>query len=205
VPHYPLASPGAIHQAFTVGRVRFVLLDTRSERSPSDRPDDARKTMLGGAQKAWLERELAASAARDAMTVVVSSVPWIAPRAAGADHWGGYATERAELARFIAARGPRNLLMLAGDAHMVAIDDGSGSDYSGTRRGGFPVMHAGALDRHGAVKGGPYSEGAFPGAGQYGTVTVDDRGGDRIRVVLTGKRYDGAVLVRHAFSVSVPR
>ena len=201
VPHYPLPDREAIYQAFTAGRVRFLLLDTRSERSPSDQPDDARKTMLGAEQKAWLERELVA--ARDAamLTVVVSSVPWIAARAAGADHWGGYATERAELSRFIADHGIRNLLMLAGDAHMVAIDDGSHSDYSGTGRAGFPVMHAAALDRPGGVKGGPYSEGAFPGAGQFGTVAVTDEG-DRLRVRLTGRTYDGRELVRHDFAVA---
>ncbi len=35
VPHYPLvhAGDGPINQAFTIGRVRFVLTDNRSERS----------------------------------------------------------------------------------------------------------------------------------------------------------------------------
>ena len=193
VPHYPLPrADGPIYQAFTVGRVRFVLLDTRSERTPA--------TMLGARQRAWLERELLAARDGAGLTVLVTSVPWIGDVA---DGWGGYAAERASLSRFIARHRIDNLLMLGGDAHMVAIDDGSHSDYSGTGRAGFPVMHAGALDRAGSVKGGPYSEGTFPGAGQYGTVRVDDRGG-RIRITLTGRRYDGATLVRHEFTVSAP-
>ncbi|HYF26466.1 MAG TPA: MFS transporter [Baekduia sp.] len=206
VPHAPLAADGpqdAIHQAFTAGRVRFLLLDTRSQRSPSAQRDDARKTMLGAAQKAWLKRELLAARDRQALTVIVSSVPWIGRATAGADTWAGYATERAELSRFLARNRIDRLLMLAGDAHMVAVDDGSNSDYSGTGRAGFPVLHAGALDRPGSVKGGPYSEGAFPGAGQFATVDVADDG-DRLRVRLTGRRYDGRVLVRHSFVADPP-
>jgi predicted MFS family arabinose efflux permease len=193
VPHYPLPADGPIHQAFTAGRVRFVLLDTRSERRPG-------RTMLGAAQKAWLKRELLNARDRAALTVVVSSVPWIGD---GADGWGGFPAERAELSRFLARHRVRNLLMLGGDAHMLAIDDGSHSDYSGTGRAGFPVMHAAALDRPGSVKGGPYSEGAVPGAGQYGTVRIDDRGG-RVRVTLTGRRHDGAELLRYAFTAGGP-
>jgi hypothetical protein len=44
--------------------------------------------------------------------------------------------------------------MISGDAHMVAIDDGTNSDYADGGGGGFPVFHAGALDRSSSVKGG---------------------------------------------------
>ena len=206
VPHYPLAAGpgGPIYQAFSAGRVRFLLLDTRSERDPSSEPDDGRKSMLGAAQRAWLERELLAARDSHALTVVVSSVPWIQEAEAGLDGWGGYSTERAELSRFVARHRIRNLLLLAGDAHMLAIDDGSNSDYSGTGRAGFPVMHAGALDRPGSEKGGPYSEGAFPGAGQYGLVTVDDRGGE-VEVSLSGRTHEGGERVAHRFAVPASR
>src|SRR5262249_53994277 len=57
VPHYPLVESAAmgasnipIYQAFTVGRVRFLLTDLRSERSPQDDKDNAKKTMLGEKQ-----------------------------------------------------------------------------------------------------------------------------------------------------------
>ena len=55
VPHYPLAAGSGdvpIYQAFTIGRVRFIMTDTRSERSPKSAPDTAAKTMLGAVQKA---------------------------------------------------------------------------------------------------------------------------------------------------------
>lgn len=37
--------------------------------------------------------------------------------------------------------------MLDGDAHMLAIEDGSHSDYSGTGLAGFAGFQAAALDR----------------------------------------------------------
>jgi hypothetical protein len=194
VPHYPLpAGPeGGIEQAFTIGRVRFLVMDTRSERTA--------ESMLGARQNRWLRRQLLAAHDRYALTVLVSSVPWIEEPAAGIDGWGAYPAERARLSGFIARHRLGPLLMLNGDAHMLAIDDGSHTDYSRTGRAGFPLMHAAALDRPGGEKGGPYSEGAYPGAGQFGTMAVRDRG-ERLRVVLTGRGYRGEEIVRYAFSV----
>jgi membrane-associated phospholipid phosphatase/MFS family permease len=201
VPHHPLRGgpAGAINQAFTVGRVRFLLLDTRSARDPRRRP---RPTMLGDAQRSWLKRELLA-ARRFPLVVIVNPVPWIAPASIGSDTWGGYAAERAELSRFVARHRPRGLLMLSADAHMLAIDDGSHSDFSGTGRAGFPVMHAAALDRGGRVKGGPYSEGTVPGAGQYGLVHVSDRGRE-LAVALSGRDHRRRELIAHRFTVGAP-
>jgi membrane-associated phospholipid phosphatase/MFS family permease len=183
-PHYRLPDPRAIYHSFVVGRVRFVVTDSRSARTE--------RTILGARQKAWLKRELLRAKGSGQLAVWVTSVPWIA--AEGADSWAGYPRERRELAEFVSRSRIDNLLMLAGDAHMVAIDDGTNNRY-----GGFPVMHAAALDRRGGVKGGPYSEGAFPGSGQFGTVTVRDRGGRRISVTLAGWTYRGEQLVRHKF------
>jgi hypothetical protein len=92
--------------------------------------------------------------------------------------------------------------MLSGDAHMVAIDDGTNSGYGGA---GFPVFQAAALDRPGGVKGGPYSEGTFPGAGQFGTLDVTDTGGDVITLTMTGRTWDGRELVEHTVDVPVSR
>jgi len=55
VPHYPLerdeGQSGGLRQAFTVGRIRFLLTDVRSNRVPDDAPDGPEKTMLGVAQR----------------------------------------------------------------------------------------------------------------------------------------------------------
>lgn len=189
VPHYPLGIAGAeapLAQAFTIGRVRFLITDTRSARTPKSAPDDARKTMLGEAQRAWLERELDAANGRFPVIVWVNPDPWIGKAQAGADGWAGYATERTAIADFIVRRRIRGLIMLSGDTHAVAVDDGTNSGYATGGGGGFPVIHAGALDRYPEGKGGPYSHGQFPGGGRYGLVEVEDTGGAVVTVALRG-------------------
>jgi PhoD-like phosphatase len=199
VPHHPLPAgsrSGAIYQAFTMGRVRFVLTDTRSERSGT--------SMLGRRQLAWLLNELRTAGRTHGLVVWVNPDPWIAPAEPGRDDWGGYAEERQLIADAIAELGTHNFVMLSGDAHMVALDDGTNSDYSRAGGGGFPVLHAAALDRPGEVKGGPYSEGTFPGGGQFGTLAVHDHGGDRVTLDLAGRDWTGRTLVARSFQLTVP-
>jgi hypothetical protein len=194
VPHYPVvAGDAAINQAFTIGRVRFVVTDSRSEQDET--------TMLGDEQLEWLIDELTTSSRTHAVVVWANSVPWIAAAVPGADGWAGHADERRRIADAIATAGIDNLVMVSGDAHMVAIDDGSNSDYSTDGGAGFPVLHAAALDRPGNVKGGPYSEGAFPGGGQYGLLDIDDRGSE-VTVTLTGRTWDGKTLVELRYTVA---
>jgi phosphodiesterase/alkaline phosphatase D-like protein len=203
VPHYPLVLEGQqpIYHAFTVGRARVIVTDTRSERSPKEDPDGPLKTMLGAAQRDWLLAELAAADEVYPLIIWVSSVPWIAPADAGADHWGGYGHERRLIADFIAENEIDGLLMLAGDAHMVAIDDGTNSDYStGGSGAGFPVLQAAALDRPGSAKGGPYSNGSFPGGGRFGVVEVQDDG-DSLTVTLKGTTWDGIDLTSLRYTI----
>ncbi len=203
VPHYALASsePVPIYQAFSVGRVRFIVTDTRSSRSPASDSDNTDKTMLGEAQKAWFKQQLVEANGRYPVIVWFNGIPWIEEEDPNADGWGAYATERRELADFIAAQQIRGLVMLSGDAHMLAIDDGTNSDYSSTGYPGFPVMHAGALDRHGSDKGGPYSEGSYPGGGQFGLVTVEDTGGSIITITMSGRNWKGEEIVGYQFAV----
>jgi phosphodiesterase/alkaline phosphatase D-like protein len=206
VPHYPLGAgdgENPIYQAFTVGRVRFILMDARSARSPKTEPDGPAKTMLGDEQQEWLESELLAADEEQALTVLVSSVPWIAKASPGSDDWAGYATERRELADFIAEHHLDRVVMVGGDAHMIAIDDGTHSNYSAADGSAFPVLHAGALDRHGSEKGGPYSEGAFPGAGHFGLIDIDDDG-SQIDVTLRGLDWTGEEVASYQFTVDSP-
>ncbi len=204
VPHPDLPAgegPEAIYQSFTLGRVRFILTDSRSERSPKSAPDDRAKTMFGSAQWTWLLDEFDAAAEAGQVVVLVTSVPWNGVAQAGADDWAGYTTERRRLADAIAGAGLADqMLMIAGDAHMLAIDDGTHTDFSASQAGGFPLMHAGAMDRHGSFKAGPYSEGAFPGGGHYGLATVKDAGSD-ITITLSGRDYTGSELVGYEFTV----
>ena len=81
VPHYPIGpGDGTIGQAFTVGRVRFIMTDLRSAAVSSSLRESATKTKLGSAQKAWLKQELIN--ARDnafPLIVWVCTHPWISP------------------------------------------------------------------------------------------------------------------------------
>jgi phosphodiesterase/alkaline phosphatase D-like protein len=198
VPHHELAEGpgGAIYHAFTAGRVRILMTDTRSEKTGT--------TMLGARQLSWLQQELVESSRTHALVLWVNPDPWVAPDQPGRDDWGGYADERREIADTIAAAGIENLVMVSGDAHMLAIDDGTNTDFSSSGGAAFPLLHAAAMDSPGTVKGGPYSSGTFPGPGQFGTVTVTDDGGDEIGVELAGRNWRGEVVVRLRTTLPVP-
>jgi hypothetical protein len=183
--------------------VRFLVTDDRSGRDPVDRPSGSFRSTLGAAQRAWLLREIA-GAGRYGLVVWVNPDPWIDAPETGADTWGGFDAERRLIADAIAATGTRNLLMLSGDAHMLAYDDGSHSDYSTARSGGFPVFHAAAVDRPGGVKGGPYSGPVLPGGGHFGAVDVRDDG-RRVEVTLTGRNWDGRTLLTERLTFPAPR
>lgn len=192
-----------IYQAFTVGRVRFILTDTRSERDPDTDVDDASKSMLGDTQKAWFKQQLLDAKGRYPVIVWVNSGPWIDAAGAGKDTWGGFSTERRELADFIVTNDIQGLLMVSGDAHSIAIDDGTHSDYSSNGDGGFPVFHAAPLDKRPEPKDGPYSQGTSDASGQFGLVTIDDDGGDAITVTLSGQNYKGEEVMRYEYTVDV--
>lgn len=200
VPSYDLAGPeSAVYQAFTIGRVRFVLTDARSARNLDANEDPGPKSMLGAEQKAWFKEEVVTASQEHELVVWVNPVPWVAEARDGADHWAGFAEERRELADHIADNHIDNLMMVAGDAHMVAIDDGTNTDYSTDGYPGFPLLHSAALDRPGSVKGGPYSEGAIGGGGQFATIDITDDG-DQITVGLTAFTWEGDELMSYEFT-----
>ena len=191
VPHYPLGAGSGdvpIYQAFTVGRTRFIMLDLRSARTPSSATDDASKTMMGAAQKAWFKQQLLDANGAYPLIFIVGSVPWIS--SSSSDTWAGYTTERRELADFIKDNNIHNLVMLSADAHMLALDDGSNNSYATGGGASFPVFHAAALDRGGSIKGGPYTHGPFSGTGQFALVTVTDNNSSQICVAYSGLLRD---------------
>ena len=70
----------------------------------------------------------------------------------------------------IASTDVHNLVMVAGDAHMFAIDDRLNTDFtsmSGTAKGnlsaraGFTLFQVGPLTGYGSTKSGPYSHGCM--------------------------------------------
>jgi alkaline phosphatase D len=123
----------------------------------------------------------------------VSSVPWNGAPSKD-DRWQGYPAHRAEIADFIKAHGlTGRVVILSGDAHLTAIDDGSNSDFA--TGGGAPirVFQAGPIANRGSYKGGPYSHGAryqsqpTDALNQFGLVDIQDDG-RQIRVNWSGRQ-----------------
>jgi phosphodiesterase/alkaline phosphatase D-like protein/prolyl oligopeptidase PreP (S9A serine peptidase family) len=80
VPHYPFVRSrieDPIYQSFSVGRVKFILTDLRSEREDPKKKDTPAKTMLGAQQKAWLKQELLSANGTYPLICWMTSVPWI--------------------------------------------------------------------------------------------------------------------------------
>lgn len=213
VPHYPLVDPastGSVHQAFSVGRTRFILTDLRSERSPDSDPDTPEKTMMGFKQREWFLNELKESAQTHALVFWVSSVPWSQDKKEGSDQWGGFTHERRLIADFIAEEQIDNLIIIAGDAHSMSADDGTHGDYStNNNMPRVPEIISAPLDNdHTSIKGGPFSHGVYraeKGENVYGLVEVEDRGHE-IVMKFTGKthRHDPVVEMTHAVNVELP-
>jgi alkaline phosphatase D len=191
IPHYTFGTTvtgndAPIYQSFTIGRVHFILTDLRSCRS--------QPSMMGTAQKEWFKMECINARNARRMIAWVSSVSYGGTLS---DNWGGFSSERTELADFFRDSSIKNLCILSGDAHMIAIDNGSHHDFSSGHNNSnqYPVFQAAALNQTGSYKGGTYSEGGpFPNPslnyGQYGLVEVNDHGDSTIQINFIGYRVD---------------
>ena len=184
-PHYYLPNSGAIYQSFVIGRVRFIMTDCRFYQDPINNEDDINKSLLGNEQREWLLKHLLQGKEQQAintedLTVWVNSIPWIASEDdEDTKSWNKYANERKVIANFIKQKEINKLLMISGDAHMLALDDGkegTANSYAEGGGGSFPVVHAASLSSKGSVKGGPYNQSAIPGSEQWGLLHFQDDG-----------------------------
>lgn len=166
VPTPTLPRTGAttdVGYSFKIGRVRFVMLDTRSQRVTND--------LIGSAQEAWLI-DLMENAPADEVMVINASVPWVS--ASGADTWHDASAQRTRISDAITDFMPGRVAVIAGDMHMMAYDDGTNT------LAGEPVFHAAPLDQsNNSVKGGPYSSGTpvSVSQSQYGTLQFEETDG----------------------------
>lgn len=193
VPHYPLpAGTGdvPIYQSFSVGRVRFILSDLRSEKTA------AGGSIMGATQKAWFKNECISAKNNNQVIIWISSVPW--GGTVDMDTWAGFAAERTELSDFFKVNGIQNLLIICGDAHMIAFDDGTNHDFSTGANNPYkyPVLQAAAINQTGSFRGGTFSHGFFSNPtqqhGQYAALDITDDGSNNITVGITGYRVDSA-------------
>jgi hypothetical protein len=191
-----------IGYTFTWGRTRWIILDHRSSRATNN--------ILGTAQQNAL-LDLLENATEELIFLYVG-VPWIAGSAPLADHWGAFTGNRAAIAEQIEDFAKGRVVILHADAHMLAIDDGTNTQYdTGTSDPGPPLMCAAPVDSTTSFKTGTYSEGFVPdpvGAvhQQYATIEVDDQG-TQLVVTMRGWQLSSATteseVISHQFTVSV--
>lgn len=209
VPHPALVETGdtdAIYYTHEVGRVMFIFTDQRSMASNKADTDNSSKTMLGATQKAWFKGLLSDSANAGKLFVWVCSRVWGGVATAGADHWGGFTTERVELANHIKLYCADRFCVLSADMHSLAIDDGTNHDFASGGGAPTPTFQAAPLDQTGAETygGATYSEGGrFTNNGQFGTMEITDAGGADVNVNWKGYSSTGTELVQYDFDVTL--
>lgn len=174
-PHRSLEVSDGIYRAFTIGRVRFIILDLYSHRSAESATDDASKTMLGTTQKAWFKSELddAESVHGCPLTLAVST--W--PLNTSSLRWANYSTERAELLSYIVTNGYEgNVCWISGDDHALSMDDGT--NMNSLLGCATPVLQSAPIDRseNNRTSDGTYSEGTLASGSYFTVVTITDNG-----------------------------
>lgn len=184
VPHWPLAEANAIYHTFVVGRVRFIMLDVRSERSPNGNTDNSSKTRLGATQKAWLEDVLTDSTEP---CIVMSVGSWIGDSTAFADGWESFSTERTELFDLFTTLGVMDRLFLIGaDIHELLYDDGENTNFeTGASTDGPPYAGFAPIDCTFNDFSATAQQKFQTRKQQYGTLEFDDNG-SQITVTATG-------------------
>lgn len=201
VPHHDLElSSGAIYHSFEIDvdgiGVVFIVTDLRSEASNKTATDNSSKTMMGAAQKTWFKGVLSDAANSGKLFVWVNSRVWGGVATSGADHWGGFTTERTEIANYIQANCSGRVLVVSADMHSLAIDDGTNHDFVTTGSEPIPTFQCSPIDHTSATTygGATYSEGQYTNNGQYGIIEFSKTGAAELTVDLTGKRDTGTTL-----------
>lgn len=175
VPHWTVPA-ASIYQTFVIGRVRFILLDIRSERTANTATDDAAKTRLGATQKQWLKDTLLAATEP---CIVLEIGSWWGTTVGFADGWESFSTERQELAEYFEDNDlTSRLLLLGADIHELAGDDGTNTQFDpGAVTDGPPYVQFAPLDAAFTNVGGTFTHGPYQTRKQmYGTIAFTDTG-----------------------------
>lgn len=131
-PSYNLADNQAIYYTYEIGRVKFIVLDLRSGLDTN--------TMMSAAQLTWFKQELTNYSLDNTFQalVVYSPCPWLTN--SFTDSWNNARAQRIEVADFIENLGITNqMMMLSGDLHLSAFDDGTSNTFATSNNAGFPT------------------------------------------------------------------
>lgn len=198
VPHYPLAEvSGSVNHSFQIGRVLYAVLDCRYDSDSPAVPDSDTKTMLGLAQKAWLENLLETTSAK--ALVLVMSRQWL--RTSGDDTWAAFAFERDQIIETLDNFGWLDRMAIVyADRHAFHLQT------QPHQFGSMPVLTAAPFDAAGGSPLDDYPDGIpdDPGSShsQYGTVQIVDAG-TSITMTITGWR-DTLVLGTYTLTINTP-
>ena len=132
-----------------------------------------------------------------------STVGWIGGTSGAdqfQDHWGYYATERAELADFFKDNGlSGRLAICSGDMHALAYDNGAHANYSsGTLD--VKVFQAAPLDQVSVLNAGPFTSGPTYGTGH--NFAVMDVADDGSTITATVKGLNSALTEAYSYTFS---
>ena len=187
-PDSPRRSQEGIYTSHTyvrpAGSVKVIVLDTRYFRTPlTPDPSGTKRyipndhgegTVLGDAQWAWLETELAESEAD--FNILVSSIQVLSPEH-GFETWGNFPHEVERLLRTIGISGARGVIILSGDRHI--------SEFSRieTRELSYPLVDftsSGLTHAYRSFKGevNPYRVGEVVSTESFGYVVLDFASGE---------------------------
>jgi alkaline phosphatase D len=179
---------------FDQGPLAFTMLDGRAYRvrRNADEP-----TMLGAAQRAWLDGRIARAEGR--MHLLVSPVPWtFLAKGNSPDTWNGFRGERDEILAQAAVReaqgGPVPMLLSA-DRHRSDawfIERADGEPWSAVREG-FHELNSSRLTNQHVHKTMPEALLSYNQKQSFGEVIVDTRGPE---VVVTYRVIDLDGVVR---------
>lgn len=208
LPHYPLpadspvesesatAQLNPISHSFSVGRVRFIVLDTQTARTL---PDSENPTMLGEWQWQWLESEIRAAVFTHPVIFLVSSEPWHAHQAitGSQGHWGFYPQERNRLQAWLKAEKIRGVSILSGNGGVLA------STVSEGEFGNINELQSGIIDLKREPVIGQWSGGHLlpkPTEEFFGLVDIEDNRTE-IKVTFRGMNQHGHERFQNSFTV----
>ena len=110
---------------FFNGCVHVIRMYLRSQNVPG-------KSVMSGCQMEWLKQQLFQCSKRD-LVILVSTFDWIGQAAANPYGWVEFPADRLTLASAIDSNGCSDkLILVTGDSHMLAFDDGDNRGYSST-------------------------------------------------------------------------
>jgi hypothetical protein len=219
VPHHPLVTnsqptaetelnpppPQLITQAFTCGRVRFIILDTRSDRDPVETPDGPGKPMIGAWQLEWLKQELVAAAQTHPLIFIATSTAWHGTDSKNSDDWARYQNERREISDWIRENELNGICFLSGNGGVLAVHNGSNVIPQSELN--FPEFHVGPIDLKRTAHAGEWTQSPIRPQDIdefFGLIDIDDQGSS-IQVKFAGLNQYAQKQLESSFTIQVPR